>query len=216
MTHFEDIYDIAADRYGIIASAQARPASSTAGAPTAVSCGAATACTSSRAGCPRPTTPTLRPWHSWATRPTSMVSPCSPCTAWRWLTRAQSRSQRRNGRSHHVLRGHPLPARVRRHRVLRRLGNARSAPRGRQAGARRGPGHRRRMRKAGEGAGMTKPKTPSSRRNLDLAIDRLCAKTSDEPGPVRRPLATAIVGRRMDDEVLRRELRRAGQKRGIV
>lgn len=63
---------------------------------------------------------------------------------------------------------------------------------------------------------MTKPKTPSSRRNLDLAIDRLCAKTSDEPGPVRRPLATAIVGRRMDDEVLRRELRRAGQKRGIV
>lgn len=28
---------------------------------------------------------------------------------------------------------------------------------------------------------MTQPKTPNSRRNLDLAIDRLCAKTGDGP-----------------------------------
>ncbi len=29
---------------------------------------------------------------------------------------------------------------------------------------------------------MTRPITPNSRRNLDLAIDRLYAKTGDEPG----------------------------------
>ena len=29
---------------------------------------------------------------------------------------------------------------------------------------------------------MTQPKKPNSRRNLALAIDRLCAKTGDEPG----------------------------------
>ena len=29
---------------------------------------------------------------------------------------------------------------------------------------------------------MTQPKTPSSRRNLDLAIGRPCAKTDGEPG----------------------------------
>lgn len=33
-----------------------------------------------------------------------------------------------------------------------------------------------------KGTGMTRPITPSSGRNPDLAIDRLCAKTGDEPG----------------------------------
>ncbi len=28
---------------------------------------------------------------------------------------------------------------------------------------------------------MTQPKTPNSRRNLNLTIDRLCAKTDNEP-----------------------------------
>lgn len=46
---------------------------------------------------------------------------------------------------------------------------------------------------------MTQPKTPNSRRNLDLAIDRLCAKTGDEPGRVKRLLATAIVGQMLPD-----------------
>lgn len=64
MAHFDDIYDIAADGYGIITAAQAREAGA--------------ACTSSRAGCPRPTTPTPRPWRSWAAGPTYMASPCSP------------------------------------------------------------------------------------------------------------------------------------------
>ena len=43
------------------------------------------------------------------------------------------------------------------------------------------------------------PKTPNSRRNLDLAIDRLCAQTGDEPGRVKRLLATAIVGQMLPD-----------------
>lgn len=46
---------------------------------------------------------------------------------------------------------------------------------------------------------MTQPKTPNSRRNLDLAIDRLCAKTGDEPGRVKRLLAAAIVGQMLPD-----------------
>lgn len=173
MAHFDDIYDIAADGYGIITAAQAPAAR-----PRRVQARALSA--------HAPTTPTPRPWRSGAAGPTCMASPCSPCTAWSWSTRAQSRSRRRSeraqGRAHHVLRGHPLPARGRRHKVLRRLGDARPAPRDRQAGVRRGPGHRRRVRKIGKGAGMTRPITPNSRRNLDLAIDRLCAKTGDEPG----------------------------------
>ena len=46
---------------------------------------------------------------------------------------------------------------------------------------------------------MTQPKKPNSRRNLDLAIDRLCAKTGEEPGRVKRLLATAIVGQMLPD-----------------
>ena len=46
---------------------------------------------------------------------------------------------------------------------------------------------------------MTQSKKPNSRRNLDLAIDRLCAKTGDEPGRVKRLLATAIVGQMLPD-----------------
>jgi len=33
---------------------------------------------------------------------------------------------------------------------------------------------------------MTQPKTPNSRRNLNLAIDRLCTKTDNEPGQRER------------------------------
>ena len=33
---------------------------------------------------------------------------------------------------------------------------------------------------------MTQPKTSNSRRNLNLAIDRLCAKTDVEPGQRKR------------------------------
>lgn len=46
---------------------------------------------------------------------------------------------------------------------------------------------------------MTQPKKPNSRRNLDLAIDRICAKAGDEPGRVKRLLATAIVGQMLPD-----------------
>jgi hypothetical protein len=41
---------------------------------------------------------------------------------------------------------------------------------------------------------MAQMKRPNSRRNLDLAIDRLCAKAGDEPGRVKRLLAAVIVG----------------------
>ena len=46
---------------------------------------------------------------------------------------------------------------------------------------------------------MTEPRRPNSRRNLDLAIDRLCASTGDEPGRVKRLLAAAIVGQMLPD-----------------
>ena len=49
---------------------------------------------------------------------------------------------------------------------------------------------------------MTRPITLNSRRSLNLAIDRLCAKTGNEPGCVKRLLATAIFGHRMGDEEL--------------
>lgn len=39
---------------------------------------------------------------------------------------------------------------------------------------------------------MKEAKRPNSRCNLDIAIDRLCAGTGDEPGRVKRLLATAI------------------------
>ena len=42
---------------------------------------------------------------------------------------------------------------------------------------------------------MKEAKRPNSRRNLDIAIDRLCASTGDEPGRVKRLLATAPSGR---------------------
>ena len=46
---------------------------------------------------------------------------------------------------------------------------------------------------------MKEAKRPNSRRNLDIAIDRLCASTGDEPGRVKRLLATAIVGQMRPD-----------------
>lgn len=48
---------------------------------------------------------------------------------------------------------------------------------------------------------MMQPKKPNSRRNLNLAIGRLCAKMGDEPGRVKRLLATAIVGQMLPDGV---------------
>ncbi len=41
---------------------------------------------------------------------------------------------------------------------------------------------------------MTKPKRPNSRRNLDIAIDRFCIRTGQEPTRVKRLIATVIVG----------------------
>lgn len=46
---------------------------------------------------------------------------------------------------------------------------------------------------------MKEAKRPNSRRNLDIAIDRLCVSTGDEPGRVKRLLATAIVGQMLPD-----------------
>lgn len=46
---------------------------------------------------------------------------------------------------------------------------------------------------------MKEAKRPNSRRNLDMAIDRLCASAGDEPGRVKRLLATAIVGQMLPD-----------------
>ena len=46
---------------------------------------------------------------------------------------------------------------------------------------------------------MAQMKRPNSRRNLDLAIDRLCAKAGDEPGRVKRLLAAVIVGQMLPD-----------------
>ena len=65
--------------------------------------------------------------------------------------------------------------------------------------ARRGARHLRRIRGPDEGAAMEEAKRPNSRRNLDIAIDRLCASTGDEPGRVKRLLATAIVGQMLPD-----------------
>lgn len=86
MAHFDDIYDIAADGYGIITAPQAREAGAAPGELNRW-------CTDGRLlrrghgvyklarwvpGCPRPTTPTPRPWRSWAAGPTCMASPRSP------------------------------------------------------------------------------------------------------------------------------------------
>lgn len=46
---------------------------------------------------------------------------------------------------------------------------------------------------------MKESKRPNSRRNLDIAIDRLCADSGDEPGRVKRLLTTVIVGRMLPD-----------------
>lgn len=46
---------------------------------------------------------------------------------------------------------------------------------------------------------MKQSKRPNSRRNLDVAVDRLCMRIGDEPGRVKRLLATAIVGQMLPD-----------------
>ena len=46
---------------------------------------------------------------------------------------------------------------------------------------------------------MTDLKRPNSRRNLDIAIDRLCVRTHDNPVRVKRLLAAVIVGQMLPD-----------------
>ena len=46
---------------------------------------------------------------------------------------------------------------------------------------------------------MTLPKPPNSRRNLDIAIDGLCAHTGNEPGRIKRLMAAVIVGQMLPD-----------------
>lgn len=46
---------------------------------------------------------------------------------------------------------------------------------------------------------MTTVKAPNSRRNLDIAIDRLCMRTGDEPGRIKRLIATVVVGQMLPD-----------------
>lgn len=46
---------------------------------------------------------------------------------------------------------------------------------------------------------MKEVKRPNSRRNLDLAIDRLCADLGEESGRVKRLLAAVIVGQMLPD-----------------
>lgn len=46
---------------------------------------------------------------------------------------------------------------------------------------------------------MKEAKKPNSRRNLDIAIDRLCTHSGDEPSRVKRLLATVIVGQMLPD-----------------
>ena len=46
---------------------------------------------------------------------------------------------------------------------------------------------------------MKKAKTPNSRRNLDIAIDRLCTDSGEEPGRIKRLLASVIVGQMLPD-----------------
>lgn len=46
---------------------------------------------------------------------------------------------------------------------------------------------------------MKEAKQPNSRRNLDIAIDRLCADSGNESSRVKRLLATVIVGQMLPD-----------------
>ena len=48
---------------------------------------------------------------------------------------------------------------------------------------------------------MTEPKTkaPNSRRNLDIAIDRLSARIGDDPNRIKRLIASVIVGQMLPD-----------------
>lgn len=105
------------------------------------------------------------------------------------LGKSRARAQRRVD---DVLRGHTLPARRRRHQGVRGVRHGRAPCRSGETCARRGARHLWRIREPDEGAAMKEAKRPNSRCNLDIAIDRLCASTGDEPGRVKRLLATAI------------------------
>ena len=46
---------------------------------------------------------------------------------------------------------------------------------------------------------MKEVKKPTSRRNLDIAIDRLCTDLGEEPGRVKRLIAAVVVGQMLPD-----------------
>lgn len=46
---------------------------------------------------------------------------------------------------------------------------------------------------------MKEVKKPTSRRNLDIAIDRLCTDLDEEPGRVKRLIAAVVVGQMLPD-----------------
>ena len=46
---------------------------------------------------------------------------------------------------------------------------------------------------------MKEVKKPTSRHNLDIAIDRLCTDLGEEPGRVKRLIAAVVVGQMLPD-----------------
>ena len=50
-----------------------------------------------------------------------------------------------------------------------------------------------------EGVVVKEVKKPTSRRNLDIAIDRLCTDLDEEPGRVKRLIAAVVVGQMLPD-----------------
>lgn len=46
---------------------------------------------------------------------------------------------------------------------------------------------------------MKEATRPNSRRNLDVAIDRFCARVAEEPGRVKRLIASVVVGQMLPD-----------------
>ena len=116
------------------------------------------------------------------------------------LGKSRARAQRRVD---DVLRGHTLPARRRRHQGVRGVRHGRAPCRSGETRARRGARHLRRIREPDEGAAMKEAKRPNNGRNLDIAIDRLCASTGDEPGRVKRLLRLHRTVRRQRHGLLR-------------
>lgn len=200
MKHFDEIYEIAADGYGIVTASQAREAGVTTG-------GMSRWCADGKL---------VRRGHGvykvarWVPTP---LDPFAKAVAlvgdgsflWGESVLSMHGLALVDPRSASVA----MPKRVR--RKLSDWVKAVPAPKGasptpsrrargplwanalrKRRNARRGARHLRRIREPDEGAAMKEAKRPNSRRNLDIAIDRLCASAGDEPGRVKRLLATAI------------------------